>query len=201
MIAACSLCAFQSTPPRGGRPALPRPLSRCWRFNPRPHAGGDRLRQRQFRPQRVSIHAPTRGATQTIHSFGLFRWCFNPRPHAGGDLTPERRPRVGLVSIHAPTRGATTTGNLTVAADAVSIHAPTRGATLHSDHRHCSSRFNPRPHAGGDAGVHRAVGEQRVSIHAPTRGATSYFIAFLLSKTFQSTPPRGGRPRLVPLST
>ena len=55
---------FQSTPPRGGRPAS---RSRCEHdrdsFNPRPRAGGDHLA-----PDALILPA-----------------CFNPRPRAGGD--------------------------------------------------------------------------------------------------------------------
>ena len=61
--------------------------------------------------------------------------------------------------------------------------------------------FNPRPHAGGDLADAYAVQEMAVSIHAPTRGATSgkYYTCWL--RVFQSTPPRGGRPRGIRLSS
>ncbi len=56
----------------------------------------------------------------------------------------------------------------------VSIHAPARGATAHGDSSHA------------------AIDE--VSIHAPARGATSpQPSATMPLRTFQSTPPRGGR--------
>jgi len=55
------------------------------RFNPRPHAGGDRDHQNAIAQILVSIHAPTRGATL--------------------EYQPLRR--LYGVSIHAPTRGAT----------------------------------------------------------------------------------------------
>ena len=165
---------FQSTPPRGGRPTsptLPRAIP-C--FNPRPHEGGDikedeqRSRDEKFQStpprggrltshayysdyDKVSIHAPTRGATIEIHE----------------------RDASNLVSIHAPTRGATAVELITDARGAfqstpprggrhdthfclrqlrvVSIHAPTRGAT-------CCRLYT--------------VERKKVSIHAPTRGAT-----------------------------
>ena len=57
---------------------------------------------------RVSIHAPTRGATQ-----------FNEFANSGAS-----------VSIHAPTRGATFDAPQALNHSfVVSIHAPTRGAT------------------------------------------------------------------------
>ena len=57
--------------------------------------------------------------------------------------------------------------------------------------------FNPRPRAGGDDAewvldFHYGT----VSIHAPARGATrSEVPAIVDERLFQSTPPRGGRPR------
>ena len=78
--------AFQSTLPRGERP---------------------RLMVSTMSVLRVSIHAPTRGAT----------------------MLSEENIAVPDVSIHAPTRGATKNRFFFVMTYAVSIHAPTRGAT------------------------------------------------------------------------
>jgi len=58
----------------------------------------------------------------------------------------------------------------------VSIHAPARGAT--------ARRPQPARHPP-------------VSIHAPARGATAILEEWIKDPTFQSTPPRGGRPRTV----
>ena len=82
-------------------------LYKC--FNPRTHMGCDAL---VYRPVKlivlVSIHAPTRGATNTFQS----------------------RVHICVVSIHAPTRGATTQKDVDCRLiHVVSIHAPTRGAT------------------------------------------------------------------------
>jgi len=55
---------FQSTPPREGRPGVVRV---------------------EIQGQRVSIHAPARGATrETLFAPGPLL-CFNPRPRARGD--------------------------------------------------------------------------------------------------------------------
>ena len=132
---------------------------------------------------------------------------FNPRPRVGGDLRDKRRrsaalwllfqstpPRGGRLDPLA-TRSSMTTWYLfqstpprggrpeeserilVADGDFVSIHAPAWGATLTvSDHAFARSHacFNPRPRVGGDPGIrsHRERG----------------------SDTFQSTPPRGGRP-------
>ena len=105
--------------------------------------------------------------------------------------------------------------------EAVSIHAPTRGATLRHRRFHrlaarfqstrprgarrgrCSTPrpsppcFNPRAHEGRDPPRRRGAPAIHVSIHAPTRGATHERSAMANPKEFQSTRPRGARPRHV----
>ena len=78
-----------------------------WGFNPRTHTGCDVARLKEALDDKVSIHAPTRGAT----------------PWANRPLVSRK------VSIHAPTRGATLPGATAEEGAKVSIHAPTRGAT------------------------------------------------------------------------
>ena len=56
---------------------------------------------------KISIHAPTRGATY---------------------ITIGRLVKL-QISIHAPTRGATSIGRSSADVRRISIHAPTRGAT------------------------------------------------------------------------
>ena len=96
-------------------------------FNPRAHAGRDQYGQRCWdvlefqstRPRgarldtptmarllKVSIHAPTRGATQQQETADILA-CFNPRAHAGRDWALQLDLMYFRVSIHAPTRGAT----------------------------------------------------------------------------------------------
>ena len=121
---------FQSTHPHGVRryPYLFRFFS--YGFNPRTHTGCDvRSKRGVSYLNQVSIHAPTRGATQCgLGSYPVVI-SFNPRTHTGCDITlcfypaPVYRfnPRTHTgcdyiciqifqpltVSIHAPTRGAT----------------------------------------------------------------------------------------------
>ena len=170
----CLFLLFQSTPPRGGRLMGSGVAWLFHRFNPRPHAGGDLETLAQGTTKaKVSIHAPTRGATRLSRRYQGY----------------------GTVSIHAPTRGATCRSRGVCMPDKVSIHAPTRGATS-CPSRHCLfllfqstpprggrlmgsgvawlfHRFNPRPHAGGDLEtLAQGTTKAKVSIHAPTRGAT-----------------------------
>ena len=97
-------------------------------FNPRSHKGSDYRKREASRMDKISIHAPTRGATKTQQ----------PNPNAYKDI-----------SIHAPTRGATVliklqkllpqyfnprshkgsdykTSRITGGMMKISIHAPTR---------------------------------------------------------------------------
>ena len=171
---------FQSTPPRGGRPAelIVRGRPDC--FNPRPRAGGDGLGHScACRSHDVSIHAPARGATYSA---------------------ARMMSRYQLVSIHAPARGATQTVSAKSSADVVFQSTPPRGGRpQRSAHqRRHRSGFNPRPRAGGDCKRRRVDGySEVVSIHAPARGATgSGFRIRSMRPMFQSTPPRGGRLRL-----
>ena len=55
--------------------------------------------------------------------------------------------------------------------------------------------FNPRAREGRDAGDMYDNVHPNVSIHAPARGATSAFRPCAAMLTFQSTRPRGARPR------
>ena len=119
----------------------------------------------------VSIHAPTRGATNV--QSGLFK--------------------SQTVSIHAPTRGATHTVARHRAKFSVSIHAPTRGATCPT--RLLSSAtasFNPRTHEGCDLIYIISFVMMEVSIHAPTRGATEKLrTSHTLRKVSIHAPTRG----------
>ena len=165
---------FRSTPPHEGRPA--RQLQ----------VGGR---------QRVSIHAPARGATGAIRA---------------------TRRRAG-VSIHAPARGATawTTSRCSLGSSfdprprtrgdsgcGSSFTAParfdprprTRG-DLPQGCRHVRRRcFDPRPRTRGDVGLDRRCRQLAlVSIHAPARGATRRRRDPGGQPGFRSTPPHEGR--------
>ena len=55
----------------------------------------------------VSIHAPTRGATQSVNHCVRICGSFNPRSRAGSDQGRRVFRWLARVSIHAPARGAT----------------------------------------------------------------------------------------------
>ena len=77
------------------------------RFNSRAHGGRDRHLPLSLMCLRVSIHAPTGGATRQGLREDARDARFNSRAHGGRDRD-ERVVGVRLeVSIHAPTGGAT----------------------------------------------------------------------------------------------
>ena len=162
---------FQFTRPRGARLVAPLVRQANRRFNSRAHEGRDRAAEYPQVHRRVSIHAPTRGATSEVAQIDaddLFQFTrprgarhslvrppiccsrFNSRAHEGRDTESAVTTRLADVSIHAPTRGATDCGYA-------------NGRTVH------------------------------VSIHAPTRGATTLGRGGLVSEGFQFTRPRGAR--------
>ena len=144
---------FQSTHPHGVRLAKAAVLSGAVRVSIHaPTRGATRLLADKDNTLSVSIHAPTRGATHQLsnHVRGI---RFNPRTHTGCDDLMVKQ------------------GQLTEAF--VSIHAPTRGATLYMrDFNVGYLSFNPRTHTGCDDFDSVAHITIKVSIHAPTRGAT-----------------------------
>ena len=101
---------FQSTLPQGERRAGCFSLFHARHFNPRSHKGSDLIpmllqpcicvfqstlpqgerRQwvlKQSAIYKISIHAPTRGATIMKWRRGWNKWHFNPRSHKGSDVT------------------------------------------------------------------------------------------------------------------
>ncbi len=105
-----------------------------------------------FNRESISIHAPTRGATQKNRE-AVKRCIFQstlPREE-------RRRNRYRYYCL------------------SISIHAPTRGATGTAAYYSMScDNFNPRSHERSDSNplIYKAL-RAIISIHAPTRGATS----------------------------
>ncbi len=188
--------AFQSTRPRGARPVT---IARD---------GPIRL---------VSIHAPTRGATDQSRQADADTRFQSTRPrgarHIANDINTvlnefqSTRPR-GARRGGIPARGGIR---------AVSIHAPTRGATWRNPRARrnpscfnprahagrdsspmistpCSTSFNPRAHAGRDVAESPRAAESELFQSTRPRGARLTSIhSFLSFVLFQSTRPRGAR--------
>ena len=185
---------FQFTPLREGRPQT-LPWSPRWMyFNSRPSARGDRFSvyhadyRRNFnsRPSargdgnivflegtdRISIHAPPRGATCRRHRV-RGRGHFNSRPSARGDVSLwQSTVRRGIFQF-----------------------TPLREGRRYSLMARCTTAryFNSRPSARGDTIQRSSVSVFGISIHAPPRGATSVSIATkTASSDFNSRPSARG---------
>ncbi len=187
---------FQSTPLREGRQIIPGILCRyCWGFNPRPCARGDGRGIKLYdEVDRVSIHAPARGATRI------------PRPCG----------RPGTVSIHAPARGATFSTAMPLFLESkligmdVSIHAlregdpgvgsecgtmkmfqstPLREATRSASVPKSVPLFQSTPlrEATPDAGFLAG----HVSIHAPARATLTLKDTTKANRSFNPRPCAG----------
>ena len=77
-------------------------------FNPRTRTGCDKELWYKCKTNKVSIHAPARGATTGVYLKKPIHICFNPRTRTGCDRKEQMNKEVVLiVSIHAPARGAT----------------------------------------------------------------------------------------------
>ena len=187
---------FQSTRPRGARhERRPVDLSPLQFQSTRPRGARRRANARSTSVASFQSTRP-RGARLpkiVTHDFTSFnpraregrdpaaipgrrpRYRFNPRAREGRDSPLFLVPAGNPVSIHAPARGATAIIPVDAIIGHVSIHAPARGATVFLG--------RPRP-------------AYRVSIHAPARGATTpLFTRPIDWRKFQSTRPRGARPK------
>ena len=98
---------FQSTLPREERPSLYLLGAHLHNFNPRSHERSDSQQSELITMLRISIHAPTRGATQVVVARVIYRFNFNPRSHERSDRQNIVKITIIMISIHAPTRGAT----------------------------------------------------------------------------------------------
>ena len=161
---------------------------------------------------KISIHAPTRGATPGARTLDTLIKNFNPRSHEGSDRDVCGYDTAAKISIHAPTRGAT------IAFSVFSVPLRNFNPRSHegSDNADLNMRsskqkfqstlprgerlwqgftaeYNPiisihAPTRGATTDSSKAVGADIISIHAPTRGATIAFSVF-------SVPLRNFNPR------
>ena len=143
---------FQSTLPREERQTMRKLTIAELNFNPRSHERSDRVESSLERSINISIHAPTRGATEYLGIQENPKGFQSTLPREERHMSPEELaelqefqstlPReerpitcsktrdTRRISIHAPTRGATFFMALAMPYyTTISIHAPTRGAT------------------------------------------------------------------------
>ena len=163
----------------------------------------------------VSIHAPTRGATEEAGEISTSEMFQSTLPHGErqtrlsvdesvplfqstlphGERLAEAEIKQMVYSFNPRSHTGSDPFRIAVSSIlGVSIHAPTRGATPCSAIlRQTSPCFNPRSHTGSDSYIHRWRDHGGVSIHAPTRGATMQMDTLQGADWFQSTLPHGER--------
>ena len=149
-------------------------------FNPRSHEGSDIAIFKNLWDTNISIHAPTKGATQVRFYSWEDTGISIHAPTKGATQIPDTRKNRSVISIHAPTKGATPGEHCICNSTHISIHAPTKGATWlpvmdgankaifqstlprRERREYCGSigsvlNFNPRSHEGSDVESVRAA--------------------------------------------
>ena len=173
-LISCVKTLFQSTLPRRERRCSAR-LGKIHRnFNPRSREGSDLPEPfKLIHHLRISIHAPAKGATQTISVATATQ----------------------VISIHAPAKGATKDSGISATSSKFQSTLPRRerlneGFALNN----LQSDFNPRSREGSDKFAFPTNEDDIISIHAPAKGATIPPMTFTkLIMPFQSTLPRRER--------
>ena len=150
----------------------------------------------RYRANKISIHAPAKGATIMGFKRAIDSPYFNPRSREGSDYNSRYCYCVANISIHAPAKGATVPHLSEHYRIAISIHAPAKGATpcryrrsaVHAGFQSTLPRrerrrsgagncqrwdFNPRSREGSDAKAGLVYTTSGISIHAPAKGATN----------------------------
>ena len=122
---------FQSTLPREERPSLYLLGAHLHNFNPRSHERSDSQQSELITMLRISIHAPTRGATSrdTIRARARDLENFNPRSHERSDGVVAMEAAPGQFQSTLPREERPILDQTIEKAYKISIHAPTRGAT------------------------------------------------------------------------
>ena len=126
-----------------------------------------------YASENISIHAPTRGATLISASRLPYHLNFNPRSYKRSDDEIIRNQFIEDISIHAPTRGATLkVFTLRINTLFQSTLLQEERHTFHP-HRAFHQDFNPRSYKRSDFISSPSLLFEVISIHAPTRGATT----------------------------
>ena len=181
-----ALNGFQSTLPRGER---------------RTDQGKRRLLDK------ISIHAPARGATTRSYQLRSTHKYFNPRSREGSD---KRRPvfRINRYRFQSTLPRGERRRLFKVAGSLVDFNPRSReGSDQRQQQQSCSwQRISIHAPARGATQQRRRFGaRQTISIHAPARGATNNLEPSMQKNiVFQSTLPRGerqNRPRMALVST
>ena len=211
-----AILAFQSTRPRGARlePTVLIYLTDLFQST-RPRGARPELVAETRIEFTVSIHAPTRGATEHFFSDASLKGFnprahagrdgvlhrihsrverFNPRAHAGRDLCGNKLHIRLFVSIHAPTRGATEAREISLDELQFQSTRP-RGARLeHVKRGPWTIMFQSTRPRGARRRRHKVSLQDAEFQSTRPRGARQEGCAIIIEDiTFQSTRPRGAR--------
>ena len=189
---------FQSTHPRGVRRPITEIILITYDKFQSTHPRGVRLIDSGYITAmvRISIHAPTWGATQD--TIGL---NFNPRFQSthprGVRLLAMVYQLVNEIFQSTHPRGVRPGASITLHdSGKISIHAPTWGATMILSFASCYlTDFNPRTHVGCDLsmlGELLSENDFNPRTHVGCDLSTAW--KFFRESLFQSTHPRGVRP-------
>ena len=113
----------------------------------------------QIASRKISIHAPTRGATSTCEARYIISLYFNPRSYKRSDflLHNSACPHVNF-NPRSYKRSDTIDEEYGLIEIYISIHAPTRGATLLILKRiYILGNFNPRSYKRSDYALNRII--------------------------------------------
>ena len=131
---------------------------------------------------KISIHAPTRGATYAQSATENVDVYFNPRSHEGSDLRQSASTCQKSFQSTLPRGERQAADSIQARKGIISIHAPTRGATFKDCYRLLCWIFQSTLPRGERQYFHFCSKMlKKISIHAPTRGATTF------PGTFRST--------------
>ena len=168
------LLVFQSTLPREERLHLDsRGHFLCRYFNPRSHERSDDKVRRPSFSSFISIHAPTRGATQVRQSSPLPFPYFNPRSHERSDQI-QALPNLSGMRFQSTLPREERPDTLTFGLQAQNFNPRSheRSDAFPMLSLSFPLNFNPRSHERSDLLQHKKHRVHIISIHAPTRGAT-----------------------------
>ena len=144
---------FQSTPPRGGRPAAVIAPNLTNVFQSTPPRGGRRGLSTGMTPRPPIFQStPPRGGRRPDGTAIRSRSThFNPRPREGGDLRTGVALGQNLISIHAPARGAPPPSlDSFRIVNRFQSTPPRGGRPIPPKNTAHKTYFNPRPREGGD---------------------------------------------------
>ena len=190
---------FQSTLPRGERPIQVIPVAEA---------------------DKISIHAPTRGATDSVFMMVIpviFQSTlprgerrrfssmqqrddyFNPRSHEGSDPAGSTNIRIEFISIHAPTRGATPHVVYDILLYQFQSTLPRGERRIFYQIAAGNRKFQSTlPRGERQSLIPSGAVSNPISIHAPTRGATHVFLLLcLLCPISIHAPTRGATSMLL----